>query len=272
MKHWWRIGLRVSVVLCLLVWLPAVNAQDDNLPEPPVIVDDPGEPEPPEEPGDPDPEEPEPPEEPETGDPEDSDAGAKVDPQRITDLAESFNVEEDTVRDMRTGGMGWGEIDICLRLAENVAGESGDINAALADLRAARTQGRGWGEIAAEYDLKIGQMKKLAPADSTGDPEPEPEPEPGLEPDLEPEPQSVEEPSLERVRSRSRNRIERPEGIDKPDKPDKPGKPDKLDRPDKPDKIGKPERPEKPGKPDKPDKPGKPGKPDKPDKPGRGKP
>lgn len=233
MKQWWRVGIRVFVAVSVLAWLPLAHAQDPELPEPPVIVDDP-----------------EDPEEPDPEPPEDDTTGPHVDPQRITDLAERFDVDESTVTDMRTGGMGWGEIDLCLRLAENVAGESGDINATLSDLRAARAEGRGWGEIAADYDLKIGQMKKLAPVEGPVDTDPEPE----------------SEPSLERVQRRERHRVEGPDVIDKPSKPDKPVKPDKPEKPERPDKPNKPEKPDKPAKIDKPDKP------DKPEKPEKGKP
>ena len=164
-----------------------------------------------------------------------------TDAQKTAALATLYGVPQQTISDMRAGGMGWGEINTSLQIAQYLVKTSTTtppltIDAALQQVMALRTQGMGWGQIAEHYGVKLGQLKHQ---DMTGASTPD-----GTKPPTPPT---------------------------KPDKPDKPEKPDKLGKPDSPG-ANKPAKPETPStaRPDKPVPPSKPDKSSKPDNPGNG--
>jgi len=73
----------------------------------------------------------------------------------IAKLALQYKVPEQDIVNLRTQGMGYGEISHALVIA-NKTGET------LATIVALKTGGMGWGEIAKKYNLNLGQITKEA--------------------------------------------------------------------------------------------------------------
>ena len=178
----------------------------------------------------------------------------KLDPVKITELSEKYGVETDQVQTMRADGMGWGEMEIALGLSSRIEagfeGLDGEVApGSLDSILQARADGLGWGEIAAQYDLKVGDVMR-----SPKSRKPAPE---GIEP--------VAVPAKQVNRQRpDKGPPVKVEKVERPDRPDKPQRPSKVERPERPQKVSKPEKPARPTKPE------KPSKPQKPEKPGRG--
>ena len=84
-------------------------------------------------------------------------------PAYIGELMKVTELKQAQVDQMRTDGLGWGEVRIATLLAEKIAANSGGtlaFDAALAQVLAARAEGKGFGQIAAENNLKVGELVK----------------------------------------------------------------------------------------------------------------
>jgi hypothetical protein len=93
-------------------------------------------------------------------------------PAYILELAERIELPDELqLEDLRADGMGWGEIWIAIRLAEQmVANSGGTLDEALKEVLAARAEGKGFGEIAGENNLKIGELVANDKAAQAGEP------------------------------------------------------------------------------------------------------
>jgi len=90
-------------------------------------------------------------------------------------LAEQFNVEPETISELRDQNLGFGEIDHALTLANQLPGGATQENIdQIMTMR--QEQGMGWGQIAHELDTTLGAAKR-APIQ-----EPAPTEPPGAEP------------------------------------------------------------------------------------------
>jgi hypothetical protein len=260
----------------MLLWTVPVLAQDEPTPPDPVVT---GEEPAPQEPA---------PEEPAAQDPEPGEEtpDATNPPPYMVDLIENSELTPEMAEQMRTSGMGWGEIRIATSLAEQMVANSPDpdnpllFDDALAHVLNARADGMGYGEIAQQNDLKVGQLVRNRNR---------------VQEPLEGDGLATEEglQAGEAVQTRGKKRglfarlagflgfgkAKRPEEPAKPEEPGSAEKPQKVakawkgERPqkiEKPAKVERPERPERPEKPEKPEKPERPAKPEKPEKPERG--
>jgi hypothetical protein len=72
--------------------------------------------------------------------------------EKSATLAERYKVPEQDVKDLRDKGMGWGEIDTALAIAQ----KSGK---PVSEIMAMRDKGMGWGKIAKENGFKLGDIK-----------------------------------------------------------------------------------------------------------------
>jgi hypothetical protein len=92
-------------------------------------------------------------------------------PAFISKLVEDQVVTQEQVNTMLTAGYGWGEVRIATLLAQRIAANSNGtltFDAALAQVMAARAEGKGFGQIAADNNLKVGELvRHQKPADAT---------------------------------------------------------------------------------------------------------
>ncbi len=159
------------------------------------------------------------------------DAEPAVVPRLTSYLAERYEVSETQVNDMRAAGMGYGEIEISLALAEAI-GDQGSMN----DILGAREDGMGWGEIAQQHGLNLGQVMRAA---RRATPE---RPNVPIRPEVPGVPDWVETP-------------------ERPERPERPVRPEQIGPPDAPGRPDAPKRPETPGRPDNAGRPGGAGRP-----------
>ena len=192
------------------------------------------------------------------GDGETSDATNP--PPFIGKLIESTELTQEQVDQMRSDGLGWGNIMIATRLAERIAADSeGTLTFAdaLAGVLSARAEGKGFGQIANENDLKLGRVlgKDNKGAAGAG-------PGAGIE-------DALGQAKKQSIFGRLLGLL----GFDRKERPEKPSKPERLaraERPERPQKLERPERPEKLERLERPEKPAKPERPEKPERgPGR---
>lgn len=181
-------------------------------------------------------------------------------PAFITELVESTELTQEQVVQMRSDGLGWGNIMIATRLAERIAADSeGTLTFAdaLAGVLSARAEGKGFGQIANENDLKLGRVlgKDNKGAAGAG-------PGAGIE-------DALGQAKKQSIFGRLLGLL----GFDRKERPEKPSKPERLaraERPERPQKLERPERPEKLERLERPEKPAKPERPEKPERgPGR---
>lgn len=189
-------------------------------------------------------------------------------PPFINELIEMTELTPEQMEQMRSDGLGWGNIMIATRLAEQIAADSGGVltfEDALIGVLDARTEGKGFGQIAHDNDLKLGRVVgngnngNAASYEFGGTGV-------GLQRNLERRRNQEKRQNIYRHLSGLLGFVtnERPEKLlklEKAEKPERPDKPERLERPEKPEKPEKPERPEKPEKPERPEKPEKPEKP-----------
>ena len=199
-------------------------------------------------------------------------------PPFIAGLIELTELTQAQVDQMRSDGLGWGNIMITTRLAERIAADSEGalmFDDALADVLNARAEDKGFGQIARENDLKLGRVVgnryQVTAAVSNGPGEG------GVGPNLNHERIRNQEKKQNIYRQLSgllgfemKGRPEKPLKIQKAEKPERLDKPERPEKPEKPEKLEKPEKPERPEKPEKPERPERPTKPEKPEKPERG--
>ena len=85
-------------------------------------------------------------------------ARASDDAKKAGELASRYKVEEKDIRDLRDKGMGWGEVDNALAIAER-SGKP------LSEIMKLRESGMGWGKIARQYGFSLGEVKRSDRAD-----------------------------------------------------------------------------------------------------------
>ncbi len=168
-------------------------------------------------------------------------------PAFITKLVEAQVVTQDQVNTMLTAGYGWGEVRIATLLAQKIAANSNaalTFDAALTQVMEARAGGKDFGQIAADNNLKIGDLVRHQKA---GDATTAKTKKPGF---------------FARVGralgfGRSGDKPVKPATVDKPQTDAKAVKADKPERPAKVERAAKVERPEKleRARPEKPEKP-----------------
>ena len=140
----------LAVGLMLLWTVPALAQDEPTLPDPVVSAEDPA------------------PQDPVAGDPEPTEEtpDATNPPPYMVELIENSELTPEVADEMRSSGMGWGEIKIATSLAEQMVANSPDpdnpllFEDALTAILNARADGMGFGEIAQENDLKIGQLMR----------------------------------------------------------------------------------------------------------------
>jgi hypothetical protein len=187
--------------------------------------------------------------------PESSPAEPKVTdpPAFIAEIVESSELTQEQVEQMRSDGLGWGNIMIAALLAERIAADSQGVltfNDALASVLNARAEGKGFGQIALENDLKLGRVVGKGETSDGGNPPPF---IPGAGPGV----------GVERRRNQQRSQnvfrwLLGFLGFERKERPEEPSKPEKVERPDRPERPQRPERPERPERPAKPEKPERP--------------
>ena len=181
-------------------------------------------------------------------------------PAFITRLVEAQVVTQDQVNAMLTAGYGWGEVRIATLLSQKIAANSNETLTfadALKQVMDARVAGKDFGQIAADNNLKIGDLVRHQKA---GDATTAKGKKPGF---------------FARVGKalgfgRSADKPARPATVDKPEAAAKGVRGDKPERPERTMKAEKPERPERPAQPDRPERPERPARPDRPERPERG--
>ena len=190
---------------------------------------------------------------------------------RLVDITE---LTPEQVEQMRSDGLGWGNIMIATRLAERIAADSDGtlpFDEALTGILDARVDGKGFGQIAHENDLKLGRVVGngnkgiTATSDGLGNA--------GFNPDATVERRRGQEKEHNVYGQLSvllgfekKERPQKPLKIEKLEPSNKPKRPEKLEKPERPEKLEKPEKPERPEKPEKPERPEKPEKPEKPER------
>ncbi|HSV98799.1 MAG TPA: hypothetical protein VLI39_01400 [Sedimentisphaerales bacterium] len=192
-------------------------------------------------------------------------------PPFMAELLDIAGLTQEKVDQMRTSGMGWGEIRIATRLAEQMAaGSDGALTFedALAEVLAAREAGKGFGQIAGEHNLKIGQLVQNDRAEAAANK--------GTENAAGAKAEAAEFKTAGKEKTGLLARVGRFLGFGKPEQPVKPSdveKPAKTERPEKASKPGRPERPvavERSIASARPEVPSRPERPAKPERPNRG--
>ncbi len=184
-------------------------------------------------------------------------------PAFITKLVEAQVVSQDQVNTMLTAGYGWGEVRIASLLAQKISANSNGaltFDAALTQVMDARAAGKDFGQIAADNNLKVGDLVRHQKA---GDATTAKGKKPGL---------------FARIGralgfGRPAEKPAKPATVDKPEAAAKAVQGDKPERPAKPDRAAmaeRPERPERPAQPDRPERPERPSRPERPERPERG--
>jgi hypothetical protein len=181
-------------------------------------------------------------------------------PAFITKLVEAQVVTQDQVNAMLTAGYGWGEVRIATLLSQKIAENSSGtltFTDALKQVMDARAAGKDFGQIAADNNLKVGDLVRHQKA---GDATTAKGKKPGF---------------FARVGralgfGRSADKTAKPAAVDKPqaaakglqgDKPERPAKPERAtmaERPERPERLAQPERPERPERPARTERPERP--------------
>jgi hypothetical protein len=184
-------------------------------------------------------------------------------PAFITKLVEAQVVTQDQVNAMLTAGYGWGDVRIASLLSQKIAANSNGTLTfadALKQVMDARAAGKDFGQIAADNNLKIGDLVRHQKA---GDATSAKGKKPGF---------------FARIGralgfGRSADKTVKPATVDKPEAAAKTVQGDKPEHPAKPERAAmaeRPERPERPAQPDRPERPERPSRPDRPERPERG--
>jgi hypothetical protein len=189
-------------------------------------------------------------------------------PPFMAELLEITGLTQEKVDQMRTSGMGWGEIRIATRLAEQMAAGSDGVltfDDTLAEVLAAREAGQGFGQIAGEHNLTIGQLARNDRAEAAVGKRAE-----------NAAAEATEVKAAGKEKAGLFARIGRFLGFGKPEQPGKPADVEKPMKPERPERASKPGRPERPVAVERsvasarPEVPSRPERPSKPEKPNRG--
>lgn len=168
-------------------------------------------------------------------------------PAYIGQLMTETGLLQSQVDQMRTDGMGWGEIRIASRLAQQMSANSDgslSFNDALAQVLAARAEGKGYGEIAAANNLKVGNLLNADKKGGTEATAAAKEKKPGLFARIGRAlgfGKSADKPVKDRVAA-SDVKNNRPEH---PGRPERPARVERMERPTTVEKPSKPEKPER---------------------------
>jgi hypothetical protein len=88
------------------------------------------------------------------------------DTQKVDTLAKQYNVQPETIQDLRSKGQGWGEVSIGMATAQELSKQDpktyptyGD---ALNKVESMRASGEGWGKIAKDLGFKLGPVISAA--------------------------------------------------------------------------------------------------------------
>ena len=181
-------------------------------------------------------------------------------PAFITKLVEAQVVTQDQVNAMLASGYGWGEVRIATLLSQKIAANSNGTLTfadALKQVMDARAAGKDFGQIAADNNLKVGDLVRHQKA---GDATTAKGKKPGF---------------FARVGralgfGRSADKTAKPATVDKPETSAKAVQGDKPERPARPERVAKAERPERPERPAQPERPERPARPERPERPERG--
>ena len=183
------------------------------------------------------------------GDGDDETPDGTNQPPFIGMLVDKTELTIEQVEQMRSDGLGWGNITIATRLAERLVADSAEplsFEDALDGVLEARAEGKGFGEIANENDLKLGRVVAKGKAQTTA----------GSQASVgraavKPKKQGFFGRLMSLFRLGRGEKPERPlkakpAKIEKPERPEKPEKPEKPERPERPEKLERPAKPEKP--------------------------
>jgi len=181
-------------------------------------------------------------------------------PAFISKLVEAQVVTQEQVNTMLAGGYGWGEVRIATLLSQRIAANSNGTLTfadALKQVMDARAAGKDFGQIAADNNLKVGDLVRHQKA---GDATTAKGKKPGF---------------FARVGralgfGRSADKPVKPATVDKPEAAAKGMQSDKPERPVRPERAVKAERPERPERPAQPERPERPERPSRPERPERG--
>jgi hypothetical protein len=181
-------------------------------------------------------------------------------PAFISKLVEAQVVTQEQVNTMLAGGYGWGEVRIATLLSQRIAANSNGTLTfadALKQVTDARAAGKDFGQIAADNNLKVGDLVRHQKA---GDATTAKGKKPGF---------------FARVGralgfGRSADKTAKPATVDKPETSAKAVQGDKPERPARPERVAKAERPERPERPAQPERPERPARPERPERPERG--
>jgi hypothetical protein len=178
-------------------------------------------------------------------------------PAFISKLVEAQVVTQEQVNTMLAGGYGWGEVRIATLLSQKIADNSGGTLTfadALKQVTDARAAGKDFGQIAADNNLKVGDLVRHQKAGDA----------------------TTAKGKKHGFFARMGRALGFGRSADKTAKPatvDKPQAAAKAERPAKPERAAKaerPERPDRPAQPDRPERPERPARPDRPERPERG--
>jgi hypothetical protein len=181
-------------------------------------------------------------------------------PAYIREMVQAQVVTQEQVNTMLAGGYGWGEVRIATLLSQKIAANSNGALTfadALKQVMDARAGGKDFGQIAADNNLKVGELVRHQKA---GDATTAKGKKPGF---------------FARVGralgfGRSADKAAKPATVDKPQASAKAVQSDKPERPARPERAVKAERPERPERPAHPDRPERPERPSRPERPERG--
>ncbi|MBI3986538.1 MAG: hypothetical protein HY343_06445 [Lentisphaerae bacterium] len=137
---------------------------------------------------------------------------------RTETLATKYGIEQARITQMRNDGMGWGEIEISLAIAQKLSAASTatpplTMNDALTQVQARRTAGEGWGLIAKNLGFKLGEIVRSVRGKAHE--------------------QNIERGAVREQHERPEH-VERPEHMGRPEstgRPQEPGRPETSDRP-----------------------------------------
>ncbi len=180
-------------------------------------------------------------------------------PAYIGELLKNGDLKQEQVDQMRAAGWGWGAIRIATRLAQQMVANSITgltFDDALAQVMAARAEGKGFGQIAADNNVKVGQLvgnKKAGVGSAAKD---------GNKASAAAAATTKKPGFFARVGrffgfGRSADKPAKPATVEKPqesgkavqmDKPERPTKPERATKAERPERMERPSRPEKPEK------------------------
>jgi hypothetical protein len=177
-------------------------------------------------------------------------------PTFIREMVQAQVATQEQVNTMLTAGYGWGEVRIAALMAQQMAANSNGaltFDAALAQIMEARTAGKGFGQIAAENNLKVGELVRNPKA---GDAATGQGKKLGFFARIGRAlgfGRSADKPEKTAAMTKSQASVKSMKG-DKPERPTRPERAARAERPERPEKPAQLERPERPTRPERPER------------------